>query len=130
MKFARIVFRIAGIWGVLLLGALYFVDTSHVSTPAAAQFYFGFLAVTMAWQIAFLMIASDPVRFRPLMIPAILEKFFYIVTIVVLYLGRRVGTAELLTIVPDSVLGGLFVVALVRTPGGQEEGRGERKGKV
>jgi hypothetical protein len=118
MKFARVVFRIAGAWGVLLLSALYFVDTSHITAPAAAQFYFGFLAVTMAWQIAFFVIASDPVRFRALMIPAILEKFLYIVTIIVLYLGQRVGMAELLTIVPDTVLGVLFVVAWLRTPVG------------
>ena len=73
MKFARVVVRIAAVWGVLVLTPLYFMANrfGDVKSPAGAQFYFGFLAVTMAWQLAFWVIGSDPVRFRPMMLPAI-----------------------------------------------------------
>ncbi len=73
MKFARIVFRIAGIWGLLVIAPLYFLFNviSEKDPPAITHpgFFYGFVGVTLVWQIAFLFIAQDPVRFRPLMIP-------------------------------------------------------------
>ena len=69
MTFARLVFRIAGVWGLLLLAPLYFMfdligrqDPPPITHPA---FYYGFAGVALAWQIAFFIIAHDPVRFRP-----------------------------------------------------------------
>jgi hypothetical protein len=128
VRFARIVFRIAGSWGVVLLTALYFVSepTAPIGTAAGAQFYFGFLAVTMAWQLAFFVIASDPVRFRLMILPAIVEKFGYVVSLAVLYARNRLGSAELMTGVPDIVLGVLFIIAFVVT-GRREGGVGSRR---
>jgi hypothetical protein len=89
MKFAKIVFTIAGVWGILVLAPLYFlVDLSgRQYTPPALypHFFYGFLSVTLAWQMAFLMIGSSPARLRPMMIPSILEKLGYVVTVIVLY---------------------------------------------
>src|SRR5262245_875206 len=60
MRFARIVFMVAGIWGVVVLAPLYWlVDlTGHRHAPPTdyPQFFYGFLSVAMAWQIAFLVI--------------------------------------------------------------------------
>jgi len=69
----------------------------------------------MAWQIAFLMIGSNPARLRPLMIPAILEKLGYVGTLIVMYLGARIPAADTQPVVPDLLLGVLFIVAFVRT---------------
>ena len=44
------------------------------------HFFYGFLSVAMAWQFAFFAIASNPARFRLIMIPAIVEKLGYIVS--------------------------------------------------
>jgi hypothetical protein len=81
MKFAKILFLIAGIWGVLVLTPLYFMfdligrqDPPAITHPA---FYYGFVGVGLAWQIAFFVIARDPIRLRPMMIPAVIEKFTY-----------------------------------------------------
>ena len=78
MKFAKVVFVCAGIWGIGVLTPLYWlVDVSgrRYGVPTEyPQFYYGFLSVAMAWQIAFLIIGSNPARFRMLMIPGILEK--------------------------------------------------------
>src|SRR5216684_3085886 len=99
MKFAKIVFWIAGIWGVLVFTPLFFIfnkigqqDPPPVTHPG---FYYGFAIVGMAWQFAFMVIATDPVRYRGIMVPAMLEKFGYAVAIAVLYLQKRVHPADL-----------------------------------
>jgi hypothetical protein len=81
MKFAKVVYWIAGIWGVLILTPLYFMfDAISRNDPPAIThpgFYYGFVGVGLAWQVVFIVIARDPVRFRTMMIPAMLEKFGY-----------------------------------------------------
>jgi hypothetical protein len=119
MKFARIVFVIAGVWGIVVVTPLYFLHdvTGQPYAPPTLypHFFYGFLSVTIAWQIAFLVIASNPVRFRPLMIPSIIEKAGYVITVAVLYSHGRVSPAEASTAVPDCLLGLLFVAAFVKT---------------
>ena len=119
MKFAKIVFWVAGIWGVLILTLLFFIfgkigqqDPPPVTHPG---FYYGFVAVGLAWQFAFMVIATDPVRYRGIMVPAMLEKFGYAVAIVVLYLQKRVHPADLTFSATDLLLGLLFVVAFIKT---------------
>jgi hypothetical protein len=75
------------------------------------DFYFGFIGCALAWQIAFLIIGRDPVRFMPMMIPAICEKAFYVITLLVLYQGGRIQLGQLAVGAPDLILGCLFVVA-------------------
>lgn len=120
MKFAKGVFLTAGVWGVVVLTPLYFlVDLTgrHYAAPVDyPQFFYGFLSVAMAWQIAFLVIASNPARFRPLMIPGIIEKFGHVAGVAVLYSLGRLSEADAFAAVPDVVLGVLFVVAFVMTP--------------
>jgi hypothetical protein len=81
MKFAKIVFLIAGIWGVLVITPLYFMfDLIGQKDPPAIThpgFFYGFVGLGLAWQVAFILISRDPVRFRPLMIPSMIEKFSY-----------------------------------------------------
>jgi len=118
MRFARIVFIVAGVWGIAVLTPLYFlVDITgrHYAPPAAyPQFFYGFISVAMAWQIAFLIIGSDPARFRLLMIPAIIEKLGYVATLIVLFSQARIPAADAQAAVPDGLLGLLFVAAFIR----------------
>jgi hypothetical protein len=120
MKFARVVFTVAGVWGIVVLTPLYFlVDLTgrHYAAPTAyPQFFYGFLSVTLAWQIAFLAIGSNPSKYRLLMIPSILEKAGFVVTTVVLYGQARLSAVDASAAVPDALLGILFVVAFARTP--------------
>ena len=87
------------------------------STPPALypHFFYGFLSVTLAWQIAFLMIGSSPARLRPMMIPSILEKLGYVVTVILLYRQARISAAEASSALPDLLLGVLFIVAFAKT---------------
>lgn len=123
MKFARSVFVIAGVWGIAVLTPLFFL-VDITGRPYAAptdypHFYYGFVAVALAWQFAFLLIASNPVRFRPLMIPAFIEKAGYVITACLLYGQGRIGADDANTAVPDAVLLALFVVAFVKTRPGR-----------
>ena len=62
MKFAKVVFAVAGTWGVVVLSPLYFLFdlTGRPYPPPASypHFFYGFLSVAMAWQFAFFVIAS------------------------------------------------------------------------
>ena len=119
MKFAHTVFQIAGAWGVLLLTAMYFLfDTIGRMYPPALthpDVYYGFLAVTMAWQMGFFVISADPLRFRPMMVPAIFEKFIFVATLLVLFSQGRIVAAQMAGGAADLVLGILFVMAFVKT---------------
>ncbi len=119
MKFAKIAFGTAGIWGVLVLTPLYFMfdligrqDPPPITHPG---FYYGFAGAGLAWQIAFLIIACDPVRFRPFMVAAIFEKFSYAAALMVLFLQHRLHRFDLTFAGADLVFGMLFVVAFLRT---------------
>jgi len=119
MKFAKVVFWIAGGWGVLVLTPLYFIfdvigrqDPPPITHPA---FYYGFVGVALAWQFAFFVIGSDPARFRPLMILSALEKFIYGVTLLVLFLQGRMHGTDLMLGGVDTLLAVLFLVAFVKT---------------
>ena len=118
MKFAKAVFWIAGVFGVLLVAPLYFTfdlvgrqDPPPITHP---QFYYGFVGVTLVWQIVYMTIGSDPVRFRPFMILATLAKASYVATVAVLYLQDRVTAFQASSGVPDAILAVLFVVAYLR----------------
>lgn len=125
MRFARIAFIGAGIWGVVVLTPLYFLldvtGRQYEAPTSYPHFFYGFLSVAMAWQIAFLVIGSDPVRFRPLMIAGILEKFGHVAGVVALYSQARISAADAMAAVPDFLLGLLFIAAFLKTPARSED---------
>jgi len=119
MKFARFVFIGAGVWGVVVLTPLIFlVDISgrHYLPPASyPQFFYGFMGVALAWQLVFLVIGWDPMRFRPLMIAAIVEKAGFIIPAGVLYAHGRITAQDASAAIPDAILRVLFVLAFLRS---------------
>jgi hypothetical protein len=123
MKFARLVFLIAGIYGLIVLLPQYFLEgkTSREFPPPIThpEFYYGFIGVTVAWQVLFLTLSRNPSRYRPMMIPAILEKALFPVGVVVLFLQHRISQLMLGPATIDLVLGVLFVTAYLKTPADQ-----------
>ena len=120
MKFAKMLFRVAAIYGVIVLAPLYFIfdlvgknDPPPITHPA---FFYGFAGAALAWQAAFYVISTDPSRYRALMIPSVLEKLSYGVAVVVLVLQQRLRRTDLVFGCIDLLLGALFVVAYFRTP--------------
>jgi hypothetical protein len=61
MRFARVVFSIAGIWGIAVLTPLYWLrdvtGRAYLAPTESPQFFYGFFAVALSWQLAFLAIA-------------------------------------------------------------------------
>ena len=119
MKFAKIVFRVAAVWGALVTAPLYFMfdligrkDPPPITHPA---FFYGFVGAALAWQMAFFIIASNPARYRPLMIPSIFEKFSYGIAVIILVLQARTSSSDLLFAGMDLLLGVLFAIAYVKT---------------
>src|SRR5215475_11603707 len=120
MKFAKYVFTIAGIWGIVVITPLYFIfdqvgkqDPPPVTHPL---FYYGFAGVALVWQFAFLVIGSNPVRFRPLMLVGILEKLADFIPAVILYEQHRVKVFDVGLACGDALLAELFVIAYLKTP--------------
>jgi hypothetical protein len=118
---ARRIFRWAGIYGVLVLFPTLFLETRiGIDTPPPithAEYYYGFIGLALAWQLAFLVIASDPVRFRPLMLPAVAEKFSWGAAVLGLLLaGRPVPGGTLFFATIDALLGCAFLFARQKTP--------------
>jgi len=121
MRFARRVFFWSGVYGVIVLLPMFFLEerigrdlpppTNH------PEQYYAFLGVALAWQLAFLVIARDPVRYRPLMLPAIAEKWLAAGAVVWLFSIQRINAMTLAPFLVDVVLGALFLVSYVRTKG-------------
>jgi hypothetical protein len=106
-----------------------FGSIGRYAPPAAnhPEFYYGFIGVALVWQAAFFMIASDPVRFRPMMIPAVLEKLSYVLTVVVLCLQHRLSPEQAIPAVPDAILGVLFTMAFFKATPRQPWRRGDEE---
>ncbi len=113
VRFARWVFLAAGIVGLLEIVPLYFYEATLGRTQPPPithpDFYYGFLGVALAWQVAFLIISRDPVRYLPLMPALFLEKLLYPVGVFVLYAQGRVAQQMLAGASLDVVWLGLFV---------------------
>jgi hypothetical protein len=122
VKFARIVFLVAGIWGLLILPPFYFSFErfGRESPPPIThpEFFYGFVGVALAWQFVFLLIAKDPVRYRPIVPAAMFEKFSFAIAVLVLHLqGRLSGNQIALGATADTLLGIFFVAAYFKTSG-------------
>jgi hypothetical protein len=121
--FARRVFAAAGIYGLIVLLPMYFLEgrlNAEMPPPIThPEYYYGFAGVAVAWQVAFLVIARDPPRFRPMMPPAVLEKVTYGGAVLALFAAGRVAPPILLTGLVDLFLGALFLTAYLRGPSGR-----------
>jgi len=115
MKFAKLSFLIAGIYGLLMLVPLYFIEeqTGRAYPPPIThpEYYYGFTGVAVAWQLAFIVMSREPVRYRPLIPVAIVEKISFFIPAVVLYLQHRLSSSMLVGACIDGVLGVLFLIS-------------------
>ena len=121
VTFARRVFLLAGVIGLLTLVPQYFMEgrvgrdfPPPITHP---EYFYGFVGVGVVWQILFLIISTDPQRLRPAMIAAVLEKLSFGVPVIVLYLQGRLPAMILGFGLFDLFLGVLFVISYRVTAG-------------
>jgi hypothetical protein len=119
MRFARLIFTAAGIYGVVVLTPLYFLEGwlgRNIPPPIThPEFYYGFAGVALAWQVVFLLIGREPARYRSLMTACVLEKLDYGLAVIVLLAQGRVAASMLITAGIDLIWGALFVAAYLQT---------------
>jgi hypothetical protein len=120
MNFAKIVFRVAGIYGVLVLLPQYFMEgrIGRDFPPAIThpEHFYGFIGVALAWQFLFFVIAADPVRYRGAIYPAIVEKLAFGIAAIVLFAQGRLALPLLGAGFIDLTLATLFAICLRKVP--------------
>jgi hypothetical protein len=130
MWFARWVFLLAGITGVVVVAPLFFMEdrigVDHPPPINHPEWYYGFLSVTLAWQLMYMTIGWNPIRHRLVMLPAIVAKSSFVATILILYALERVASNMLPASAFDAVWVLLFIVAFFRTPRDTERPAAER----
>jgi hypothetical protein len=114
MRFAVWWFRIAGVYGLVVTLALYFRE------PAGAplthpEFYYGFAGAAAVMQLAYLLVSTDPVRYRPVMLLGILSKLSFAIPCALLYAHGRMGADMLIFAAIDLALAAGFAVAWAGT---------------
>ena len=115
MKVARWTFLVAGVYGLLVLTPMYFMEGRiGVDTPPAIthpEYFYGFIGVAVAFQLVFIIISADPQKYRPLMLAGVVEKFSFAFAVAVLVaMGRTYGQIVIGAAI-DLVLGILFAIA-------------------
>jgi hypothetical protein len=119
MIFAKRVFSAAAIYGFIVLLPQYFLEakTGRDFPPAIThpEYYYGFIGIAVAWQIVFLIVSRDPLRYRPLMPVGVVEKVVFGVPAIALYVTGRLSEQMLAAGILDLILGVLFVMAYRRT---------------
>jgi hypothetical protein len=125
MKFARWVFAIAGVYGVITIAPLYFMEQaiSKQDPPPITHpmFFYGFVGVTLAWQLLFFVIARQPARLRPVIPFAVLEKLSFGIGAMVLYRQGRLDHSDLYFGSIDLVLALLFLLSWIRLARGESQ---------
>ena len=119
MRFSKNVFRVAGIYGLLVLTPLYFLaDRIGRDAPPALthpEYFYGFVGVALAWQVVFLVLSTDPVRYRSMILPSILEKISFGIPSLVLFSKGRLAASTLAVGSVDWIFAILFAAAYFKT---------------
>ena len=119
MKFAKTVYYIAGIYGIIVLLPQYFMEAKNgqdypppITHP---EYYYGFIGVAVAFQFVFLIIARNPVQYRAIMIPSVIEKFSFGIPASILFVQNRLAAPLFAAGLIDMILGLLFIAAFLKT---------------
>ena len=119
MDFAKRVFTTSGVYGVLIMTPQFFLEP-RTSTP---ELYYGFVGAVFAWQLASLVIARDPARYRPIMLPSGLGKVIFSVAVLWLWALGRVPAFLLAFVAIDLAFAALFLESWRRSAGAWTEER-------
>lgn len=119
MKFAKIVYYVAGIYGIIALLPQYFMEASNSRDypPAIThpEYYYGFVGIALVFQFVFLVMAGDPLKYRAFMPITVLEKLSFGIPTLILYSQNRLAFPLFAAGLIDLFLGALFVAALFKT---------------
>ena len=119
-RLTRYFFYLTGGIGMGMVAPLYFFEKeiSKILPPASTHpvYFYGFLGVTFAWQLAYALIGTDPQRYRWLMVIAALAKLSFATAVFALFLDQRISKNWLGAGAFDFVLALGFLWIFSRTP--------------
>ncbi|WP_321327692.1 hypothetical protein [uncultured Parasphingorhabdus sp.] len=102
MKYIRIIFALAAAWGFLAL-----VPGLFGEAGPRPEYYYGFIGIALVFQLIFILIATDPARYRALIPIAILEKLSFFLPVTILYAQGRVAAGPVFV---GAMVDGLFML--------------------
>jgi hypothetical protein len=115
LRLARWIFWLAGLYGLAVVLPQYFLleKVGRDFPPAVThvEYFYGFVGVAAAWQVAFFVIGQHPVRYRAFMPVAVLEKISFGIPVAVLFGQGRVPKNVFVFGIIDLLLAGAFVLA-------------------
>src|SRR5215831_6242384 len=108
IKFAQRLFLGAGIYGLAVITPMFFLENLigeyDPSAITHAEFYYGFVCTAFAWQLVYLMMFRDLLRLRPMLIPAIIGKAGFAISVFALFAQGRLAARNLVLPSVDLVL--------------------------
>lgn len=117
MKFAKYLFLLAGISGIILLFPLYFLENAAGETAVSRpEFYYGFIGIALAFQVLFIIISFDLVKYRMMIIPCVLEKLGFAIPAIILFTQNRVSPTIFGAAMMDLTLAILFAYVFFKNP--------------
>jgi len=115
MTYAQRVFLTTGLYGVIVIAPQFFLEKSVTPAVSHPEQYYGFLGAVLAWNVAYLVMASDPARYRPLMLVGSLGKTLFAAWVTVLWFQGRVPSFLLAFAAIDLGIVALYIEAWRRT---------------
>lgn len=119
IRTARRIFRIAAIYGAIVLLPMYFAAPlmAKAGRPVThLELLYGFVGAALCFQLLYWVIGGDPVRYRPLMPLTLLAKASFGIACAILFaLGLLDGFAFTLSSI-DLLIGLAFLYAWRVTP--------------
>ena len=111
---ARHIFRVAAIYGMIILLPLYFAEPmmAKAGRPVThPELLYGFVGAALAFQLVYWTISRDPLRFRTLMPIAVLAKWSFGIPVAILFAAGRVDAVTFALSSIDLAISILFLVA-------------------
>jgi hypothetical protein len=94
---------------------MYFLeDAIGQQTPPPVthpEYFYGFIGVALAWQFVFLVLSTDPVKYRAMILPSIAEKISFGIAVLILYSQHRIAVSTLGIGSIDWIFAFLFLTA-------------------
>jgi len=119
MTFAKWVFTLGGLFGLIMITPLFFLEGEMARMSGAPlsqpENYYGFVGVTFAWQLVYLVIGRNPAPYRPIMLLGALGKLIFFTACWTLAVQGRTPVFTAVIASPDALLAVLFVVAWFKT---------------
>jgi hypothetical protein len=129
MRFSRWLFLVATIYGLAILLPMYFMEgyVARSDPPAIThpEYFYGFIGAALAWQLVYLVIATDPSRYRPMILVGIFAKLNFGVAVWLLIALGRTSVTVGLGAAGDLVFAALFAYAYTLL--GTQESAAERR---